>query len=248
MALSGNAATIASFFSGKGLSAAGVAGVLGTWQAESSLNPSITNSIGAHGLAQWLGSRRTQLQQLASRLGVNENDINAQLQFAWQELQSPQYAGLLHELQTTTDPQAAARDFVNIFERPGPGGDPGAPAFALTFFRGGVPGGSGNPGGGGGSATPIGNNTSGDNSTQFKSGPLGPYGSLFFGSPQNMAVEKQGIDSVTQGLAAIASDIAGFVNLISDIFRPGMWLRIAAFFVGVVSLIGGLLMLKGAAL
>lgn len=247
MALSGNASVIASFFSGKGLSAAGVAGVLGTWQAESGLNPSITNSIGAHGLAQWLGARRTQLQQLASRLGVTENDINAQLQFAWQELQQPQYASLLHELQTTTDPQAAARDFVNVFERPGPGGDPGAPGFAQTFFSGGVPGGAGSPGlgvGGGGSTQNAGDS----GPSPWWSGFLGGFGTVVGGNPDYIKNAKTGTEGIIGGIAAFVQDFAKLLSLLSDLFKASFWLRVVSFLVGIVCLIGGFLMLKGAAL
>lgn len=246
MALSGIAGTIANFLSGKGLSAAGVAGVLGTFQAESGLNPSITNSIGAHGLAQWLGSRRTDLQALASRLGVTENDLNAQLQFLWQELQQPAYAGLLHTLQTTNDPQQAARDFVNIFERPGPGGDPGAPGFALTFFNGGVPGGAGNPGLGAGGTTDTGGG--GQTTPNFKSGPLGPYGALFFGSPENMQAVKTGIDGLTQSISAAVTDMTTIANMLSNLTHRSFWVRLGAFLLGIITLIGGFIMLKGAAL
>lgn len=241
MALSGNAGAISSFFAGKGLSKAGVAAILGTWQAESGLNPGITNSIGAHGLAQWLGSRRNALQATASRMGTNENNINAQLEFAWQELQSPQYAGLLHTLQTTNDPQSAARDFVNVFERPGPGGDPGAPGFAQTFFNGGVPGGSG---GGGGSTQNVGNPGPG---TGFPNSPLQWLEDLSPEGPLFQLPGGQKLDNSLQGsLSAIGSTLSTLVNFFLDLLRPSFWLRVGAFFMAVILLITGGFSLKGA--
>lgn len=240
MALSGNAATIAQFASSKGLSAAGVAGVLGTWQAESGLNPGITNSIGAHGLAQWLAGRRTQLQQLAHNMGSTENSIAVQLEFWWQEMQQPQYAGLLHTLRTTNDPRAAATAMVTIYERPGPGGDPGAPGFAATFFSGGVPGGSGNPNAGGG--TPQ-----GSGSAQGQNVGLGhwlsehsPFGDLF-GMPRLEALP----GTPAGAIAGFATNIGTLINAVLSLFRPSFWVRVGAFFFGLMLLGGGFIMLKG---
>lgn len=212
MALTGNASVISNFLANKGLSAAGIAGVLGTWQAESGLNPSITNSIGAHGLAQWLGSRRTALQGLASRMGSNENDITVQLNFFWQELQS--YPALLHLLQTTSSPQQAAQAMVSQYERPGPGGDASAPGYALTFYNGGLPGGSGNPSASGGGGTV--DNTAGGG---------GLPGWLSWLQPEVNAVN------------AFADIIQFFVNAakaLAWLMNPSHWFRIGAFLVGLL--------------
>lgn len=234
MGLDGNAATIAQFFSSKGLSQAGVAGILGTWQAESSLNPGITNSIGAHGLAQWLGGRRSALQSFAARLGTNENNIDAQLEFAWAELQSPQYAGLLHTLQTTNDPRAAAQAFVNLYERPGPGGDASAPGNAARFYSGGIPGGSGtpSPGGAGGGTQDVG---SGGGSAWW-SGVLGGFGTVVGGNPGYVNNVTGGVGDIASGIAGLANDLVTFMNMVSLLFKPSFWLRVGSFALGLILL------------
>lgn len=256
MTLTGNAATIASFLSGKGLSAAGVAGVLGGLQAESGLNPSARNaSSGATGIAQWLGSRLSALEGLAHTMGASSGSLSVQLNFLWQELSSPQYASLLHTLQTTTDPQAAARDWVNLFERPGPGGDASAPANALTFFNGGVPGGAGNPGlGDTGGGTE--NTGSGISSNPWTQGLLGGFGATLGADPGAVGQAATGqtpgpfktIEGVGEGIASIAQDFVTMLNLMSELFKASNWLRIGSFIMGLVCFIGGFLMLKGAAL
>lgn len=244
MALSGNAATIANFLQSKGLSSAGVAGVLGGMQAESGLQSTAVNrSSGATGIAQWLGSRLTALENLARSMGSSVDNLSVQLEYWWQEMSSPQYAGLLHELQTTTNPSQAATDYVQTFERPGPGGDPGAPGFAQTFFNGGVPGGAGNPGaGGGGSVQNVGSGSG----WQWWEGLLGPTGAVV-GTlpPTDKAAVGNTLGDVAGAIGAIATDFVKFLQLITDLFKPSFWLRVGSFLVGVLCLIGGFMTLKG---
>ena len=242
MALSGNAGAISQFLANKGLSSAGVAGVLGGMQAESGLDPTSRNSAsGATGIAQWLGPRLTSLENLAASMGTSVSNLDAQLEYWWQEMSSPQYAGLLHELQTTTNPQQAARDYVSVFERPGPGGDPGAPGYAQTFYGGGVPGGSGNPSAGGSGG--VQNADSGG--LPWWLDFFTPWGPLVTGKHPLLP----GTQSFGQVFGGILSDLGTALNMFMDLFRPSFWLRVGAFLLGLICLIGGFVALvKGTSL
>ncbi|HVV25563.1 MAG TPA: phage tail tip lysozyme [Candidatus Saccharimonadales bacterium] len=104
------------YFLAKGISPAGAAGLVGNFMSESGgnteqLQPGITNSIGAHGIAQWLGDRLTSLQQFASSHNEQEDDLATQLDFAWHELNSG-YKSVLNQIKNASDPAAAA-DTVN---------------------------------------------------------------------------------------------------------------------------------------
>ena len=235
-----NSDAIAQFLASLGFSKAGTAGTMGAFQAESGLNPNARNaSSGATGIAQWLGGRLTALRNMASSMGVSETNLNAQLDYFRQEITSPQYSGLLHELQTTNNPQQAAVDFVNTFERPGPGGDPGAAGFAQTFYNGGVPGPSGTP-----ATTDAGNTGGGGNSTQGLPtwvNVITPFGPLFTGKDPILP----GANGLAQGMSAFVAEIGTIINAFLDLFKPSFWLRVGAFIFGVILLIGGFVTLKG---
>lgn len=72
------------------------AGIVGNLQQESSLDSGIVNSIGASGLAQWLGSRKQQLFNFASLKGRPWQDFDLQLEF------------IIHELRGTPLPNSSA--------------------------------------------------------------------------------------------------------------------------------------------
>jgi len=63
------------------------ASFVGVWYFESKLNPTITNSIGATGLAQWLGGRKRNLYKNCP--GSKAGDLKCQLDFAWSEIDGP---------------------------------------------------------------------------------------------------------------------------------------------------------------
>ena len=110
---------IIQFFINKGLTQEQAAGIAGNFFAESGLQLNIQNSIGAYGLAQWLGPRKQNLFTFASSRGESVGNISleTQLEFTWNELQSTErraYRDLI--AQNTTD--GAATSFVNRFERP----------------------------------------------------------------------------------------------------------------------------------
>lgn len=61
----------------------GIAAVIGNWLFESALNPSVTNSIGATGLGQWLGGRASNLHAYARQKGKSWKDPALQIEFAY---------------------------------------------------------------------------------------------------------------------------------------------------------------------
>lgn len=112
-----NGLALQNFLLGKGMSKAGTAGWMGNAQLESSMSTTSLNSgEGAIGLFQWEKGRRTALQNYASKHGLTETDINAQLGYLWQELTTTESASLLATYQAT-NPQTAAKNVDYIFER-----------------------------------------------------------------------------------------------------------------------------------
>jgi len=110
---------IINFFIGKGLTAEQAAGIAGNFFAESGLQLNIVNSIGAYGLAQWLGSRKQNLFAFASSRGESVGNISleTQLEFTWNELQSTE-RGAYRNLISQNTVADATTSFVNGFERP----------------------------------------------------------------------------------------------------------------------------------
>lgn len=98
-----------------GLSPAGASAIVGNWVQESGLNPNLTGASGL-GMAQWMGGRRSNEMAFAKSRGLPFNSPVAQALFALQELQSS--PGLLKQLQTTSNPRAAALAVSNLYERP----------------------------------------------------------------------------------------------------------------------------------
>jgi chromosome segregation ATPase len=110
------------FLKSKGLSDSAVAGVMGNLQMESSLNP---NALGrptkqgrAFGIAQWLGGRRTGLENFAKQRGTSSSDINTQLEWLWHELTGSEKSSLDY-LMSNSNASAStiAAGFDRKFER-----------------------------------------------------------------------------------------------------------------------------------
>ncbi len=111
------------------LTAAQAAGVVGNLMVESTdaLDPKITNSIGAFGIAQWLGGRKTQLQAFARNQGIPVDDFELQLKFIIYELEHSESAviknGLFKNAPNTADgAKIAAVQWDKLFERSGGAG------------------------------------------------------------------------------------------------------------------------------
>ena len=77
----------------KGVPAVGAAAILGNMHSEtdSSWDPAIVNYIGASGLCQWLGTRLENLKKLAASRGKDWTDVECQLDYMWQELNTDYY-------------------------------------------------------------------------------------------------------------------------------------------------------------
>ena len=89
------------FLLGKGVPAVGAAAILGNIQGESSFDPTVVNSIGATGLCQWLGGRLDGLRALADSRGTDWTDVETQLEYMWQELNTG-YTGVKDVIMNAT--------------------------------------------------------------------------------------------------------------------------------------------------
>ena len=104
-------AHVVQHFTGEGYSPGAAAGLAGSFQAESNLNPTSLNPTeGAFGLANWTGPRRQALMQFAQAKGLDPNSVDAQLAFTDAELAGPEShaRGLLLGAQTPQQGAAAA--------------------------------------------------------------------------------------------------------------------------------------------
>jgi hypothetical protein len=120
--LSGNtpAQQAFNFYVSKGLAAQAAAGIVGNFMAESGgdteqLQPAITNSIGAHGIAQWLGGRLSYLEDYAANNNVPEDKLATQLGFSWTEL-TGDYSNVLSQLKNVSSVDDAATIFNSDYE------------------------------------------------------------------------------------------------------------------------------------
>ena len=122
-----------------GLSREQAAGVVGNLFQESGLNSKITNSIGAFGLAQWLGDRKQELKQFASSRGQLATDFNTQIDFIVREFQTTE-KNALARLKNTSGLEDATTVVRKKFERPGEAeaNDERRVAAAKTAFLGGL--------------------------------------------------------------------------------------------------------------
>lgn len=173
------------FYISKGLSPAQSAGIVGNLMLESggnvTINPDITNEIGAYGIAQWLAGRRTALEAFAASQGKPRSDLGIQLEFLWSELPAQKAAtgpyrnkSYLEATTATSTPSEAAVAFENTFERSGGAGIPQRISNAESVFASyssNTPGTGGSGGGSGG--------CNGSNSTIDPNLPQGTREELF---------------------------------------------------------------------
>jgi len=114
-----------SLMNGLGLTAEQAAGVVGNLMRESGVNPRINEGgavglprgIGGYGIAQWTGSRQTDLVRFAGS-GANAGNLNTQIAFLIKELQTSE-ARSLRILRTAQTADQAAYLFDREFERSG---------------------------------------------------------------------------------------------------------------------------------
>ncbi len=117
-----NNSTAWSFFTGKGLSGAQTAGLIGNFIVESGadpINPAAVQYGGGpgRGIAQWEGSRRTALYSYADSRGLAWSNLQVQLDFVWKEFTSTE-SNALAKLKATSTPSAAAVAVRTYYERP----------------------------------------------------------------------------------------------------------------------------------
>lgn len=117
-----NTETGYNFFVGKGLSAAQSAGLIGNFIVESGadpINPAAKQYGGGpgRGIAQWEGSRRTELEAYANSRGLAWSNLGLQLDFVWKELTSTE-GNALSKLKATSTPADAAVAVRKYYERP----------------------------------------------------------------------------------------------------------------------------------
>jgi len=101
----------------RGLTPAIASGFVGNFMAESSLDTSVVNGIGAVGLGQWLGGRKKALNSFAKETGKKVSDLNLQLDFVIKELQGAE-SHVAQKLKNVNDPTLAAKIIMQHYERP----------------------------------------------------------------------------------------------------------------------------------
>lgn len=89
---SSNEETIYNFYVREGYTPEQAAGFVGNYYQESKYDPTLVNSIGATGLAQWLGGRLTALQNFAKEKGKSATSLLTQLEFSIKELNGSESA------------------------------------------------------------------------------------------------------------------------------------------------------------
>ena len=80
-------------------------------------NPTVAGSRGGYGLAQWTGPRRRALENYAADRGQDPSDLDIQLDFLMNELNSTESAAYRRLLRASNASEAAVA-FLNHFERP----------------------------------------------------------------------------------------------------------------------------------
>lgn len=135
--MASNQEIIEKFLRGKGLNDKAIAGVMGNIQLESNFSTTAINgSSGAYGLFQWLGSRKTRLQEYARETGSTIDNIYTQLQFFWEEINTTEkktYNVLFDSNYDTPSQYALA--FEKSFERSGGAGNTKRQAYAETIYK-----------------------------------------------------------------------------------------------------------------
>ncbi len=121
---SANAEKSFNYLKSKGLTAEQAAGLVGNFMQEAGVNidPTITNSIGHKGIAQWdPRDRWPKLVRFARGKNLNPETLEAQLQFVWYELETGDGGLSLSRLKGAKTVKEAAHLFVTQYERSGEG-------------------------------------------------------------------------------------------------------------------------------
>lgn len=109
------------FFTSRGFTKEAAAGIVGNLLAESGLNPKSEQYGGGpgRGIAQWTVDQRWQTYlKFAKNRGLEPTDLEAQLRFIIHEMPS-QMGESAKSIKSMTDANAAAKLFMDKYERPG---------------------------------------------------------------------------------------------------------------------------------
>lgn len=110
-----NKEIIENFLRDKGLNDKAIAGVMGNIQQESNFSTTAKNSSsGAYGLFQWTGSRKKGLENYAKSNGGSADDINTQLNYFWNELETTESKTKDILINSNYD---SASDYAEAFEK-----------------------------------------------------------------------------------------------------------------------------------
>ncbi|MFJ3388755.1 phage tail tip lysozyme [Lysinibacillus sp. NPDC086135] len=113
-------AVVWNYFKNKGLNDKAIAGLMGNIAQESNFNSSAVNkSSGASGIFQWLGGRKTGLQDYAKSVGKSWTDLQVQLDYAWKELNNSEKKALSSLQRSDLSSSQHASEFERLFERSG---------------------------------------------------------------------------------------------------------------------------------
>ncbi len=114
---------IYNFYVSSGYTPVQAAGFVGNYYQESKYDPTLVNSIGATGLAQWLGGRLTALKNFASGKNKPHTDMQTQLEFSIKELDGSESAAKSSIKAITGSGRSAVEQVTYIirtqYERPG---------------------------------------------------------------------------------------------------------------------------------
>jgi len=119
---SGNTGAIKAFnyFKSKGYTAFQAAAIVGNLLQENrAMNPTLTNSIGRKGIAQWDENRWSRLESFASKNGLDPNTLEAQLQFIHHEIKTGDGGMSIQSFKATQNLEEATILFRKKYERPG---------------------------------------------------------------------------------------------------------------------------------
>ncbi|MGJ6979565.1 phage tail tip lysozyme [Aestuariimicrobium soli] len=117
-----NTETAFDFFANLGLTRSQSAGLVGNFIVESGadpINPAAVQGGGGpgRGIAQWEGTRRTQLYNYAAQRGLSWSSLRLQLDFVWWELRNTETRAY-DKIRTATTPETAAVIVRQYYERP----------------------------------------------------------------------------------------------------------------------------------
>jgi hypothetical protein len=192
------------------------AGFAGNFMLESGMDPKITNGIGAHGLAQWLGGRLTGLVNFAKAHNAPEDTIDTQLNYAGYELNNGFKASVLTPVKASSTVQESTTIVFDHYEIAGDSSLPFRIQYALqavTDYKQFIQGG-GTPGG----PTPSGGSGVCPSSS---TGPSG-YVSPFCGAKVVSDRIDQGVDFSAQAGGAICAMTNGTITDVQP-DPPAQW-------------------------